>query len=189
MSHAPAKPMSSRSSGALKGTASIPGDKSISHRALILGAMAVGRTHVTGLLEGQDVLDTAKAMQAFGATVARLGQGEWTIDGVPYTQQPVTVALRPGLHRVTFQPEDDPMVVQTQAALVRADDSARAVFGPVTERDPELTLLQQLYLLVPAVEQSAAGLVRQIDFNKTVLNGMLGFLLFALHPAPLGNSD
>lgn len=82
MSHAPAKPMSSRRSGALKGTASIPGDKSISHRALILGAMAVGRTHVTGLLEGQDVLDTAKAMQAFGATVARLGPGEWTIDGV-----------------------------------------------------------------------------------------------------------
>ena len=82
MSHAPAKPMSSRRSGALKGTASIPGDKSISHRALILGAMAVGRTHVTGLLEGQDVLDTAKAMQAFGATVARLGPGEWTIDGL-----------------------------------------------------------------------------------------------------------
>ena len=82
MSHAPAKPMSSRRSGALKGTASIPGDKSISQRALILGAMAVGRTHVTGLLEGQDVLDTAKAMQAFGATVARLGPGEWTIDGV-----------------------------------------------------------------------------------------------------------
>ena len=82
MSHAPAKPMSSRRSGALKGTASIPGDKSISHRALILGAMAVGRTHVTGLLEGQDVLDTAKAMQAFGATVARLGPGEWTVDGV-----------------------------------------------------------------------------------------------------------
>ena len=82
MSHAPAKPMSSRRSGALKGVASIPGDKSISHRALILGALAVGRTHVTGLLEGQDVLDTAKAMQAFGATVERLGPGEWTIDGV-----------------------------------------------------------------------------------------------------------
>ncbi|MBA4490382.1 3-phosphoshikimate 1-carboxyvinyltransferase [Paracoccus sp. S1E-3] len=82
MSHAPAKPMSSRRTGALRGTASIPGDKSISHRALILGALAVGRTHVTGLLEGQDVLDTAKAMQAFGATVERLGPGEWIIDGV-----------------------------------------------------------------------------------------------------------
>ena len=82
MSNAPAQPMSSRRSGALSGTALIPGDKSISHRALILGALAVGRTHVTGLLEGQDVLDTAKAMQAFGATVERLGPGEWVVDGV-----------------------------------------------------------------------------------------------------------
>ena len=82
MSNAPAQPMSSRRSAALSGTALIPGDKSISHRALILGALAVGRTHITGLLEGQDVLDTAKAMQAFGATVERLGPGEWVVDGV-----------------------------------------------------------------------------------------------------------
>ena len=82
MSHAPAKPMSARRSAALKGIAAVPGDKSISHRALILGAMAIGRTHVTGLLEGQDVLDTGKAMQAFGATVERLGPGEWIVDGV-----------------------------------------------------------------------------------------------------------
>ncbi|WBU64242.1 3-phosphoshikimate 1-carboxyvinyltransferase [Paracoccus aerodenitrificans] len=82
MSHGPASPMSSRRSAALKGEAAIPGDKSISHRALILGALAIGRTHITGLLEGQDVLDTAKAMQAFGAQVERLGPGEWTVDGV-----------------------------------------------------------------------------------------------------------
>jgi len=75
-------PMTSRKSGPLSGVADVPGDKSISHRSLILGAMAVGQTHVTGLLEGQDVLDTAKAMRAFGATVTELGGGEWTIDGV-----------------------------------------------------------------------------------------------------------
>ena len=51
----------------LTGKALVPGDKSISHRALILGALSVGETKVTGLLEGQDVLDTAKAMRAFGA--------------------------------------------------------------------------------------------------------------------------
>ena len=66
--HATAQPMTARKSGPLTGTASVPGDKSISHRALIFGAMAVGETRITGLLEGQDVLDTAKAMQAFGAT-------------------------------------------------------------------------------------------------------------------------
>ncbi|MDE3081651.1 MAG: 3-phosphoshikimate 1-carboxyvinyltransferase, partial [Paracoccaceae bacterium] len=69
-------------SGPLSGTAQIPGDKSISHRSLILGAMAVGETRVTGLLEGQDVLDTAKAMRAFGAEVTRHAPGEWSVHGV-----------------------------------------------------------------------------------------------------------
>ncbi|TMV52571.1 3-phosphoshikimate 1-carboxyvinyltransferase, partial [Thioclava sp. BHET1] len=55
-------PMTARKSGPLSGTALVPGDKSISHRALILGALSVGETRVTGLLEGEDVLDTAKAM-------------------------------------------------------------------------------------------------------------------------------
>lgn len=80
--HGPAIPMTSRKSGPLRGTADVPGDKSISHRSLILGALSVGQTHITGLLEGQDVLDTAKAMRAFGATVTELGDGEWTVDGV-----------------------------------------------------------------------------------------------------------
>ncbi|SFS01929.1 3-phosphoshikimate 1-carboxyvinyltransferase [Yoonia litorea] len=75
-------PMTSRPCGPLKGTAHVPGDKSISHRSLILGAMAVGETHITGLLEGEDVLDTAKAMQAFGAIVTNHGGGEWTVSGV-----------------------------------------------------------------------------------------------------------
>ncbi|WP_126974614.1 3-phosphoshikimate 1-carboxyvinyltransferase [Frigidibacter oleivorans] len=75
-------PMTARRSGPLTGVAEVPGDKSISHRALILGALAVGETEVTGLLEGQDVLDTAKAMRAFGATVTRHGDGHWTVAGV-----------------------------------------------------------------------------------------------------------
>ncbi len=75
-------PMTARKSGPLKGVAEVPGDKSISHRALILGALAVGETKVTGLLEGQDVLDTAKAMRAFGAEVTRLGEGKWSVHGV-----------------------------------------------------------------------------------------------------------
>lgn len=75
-------PMTSHKAGALTGTADIPGDKSVSHRALIFGALAVGETKVTGLLEGQDVLDTAKAMRAFGAEVIQNGPGNWTIHGV-----------------------------------------------------------------------------------------------------------
>jgi len=75
-------PMTSRPCGPLKGEAHVPGDKSISHRSLILGAMAVGETRITGLLEGEDVLDTGKAMQAFGATVTNHGGGEWSVHGV-----------------------------------------------------------------------------------------------------------
>lgn len=83
MSHsAEPLPMTARRSGPLTGEARVPGDKSISHRALILGALSVGETHITGLLEGQDVLDTAKAMQAFGARVERLAEGEWRVNGV-----------------------------------------------------------------------------------------------------------
>ncbi|WP_417209127.1 3-phosphoshikimate 1-carboxyvinyltransferase [Antarctobacter sp.] len=74
-------PMTARASGPLKGEAHVPGDKSISHRSLILGAMAVGETKVTGLLEGQDVLDTAKAMQAFGAEIEKIGD-TWHVHGV-----------------------------------------------------------------------------------------------------------
>lgn len=80
--HGAALPMTAFKSGPLTGTASVPGDKSISHRALIFGAMAEGETRVTGLLEGQDVLDTAKAMQAFGATVTRHALGDWSVQGV-----------------------------------------------------------------------------------------------------------
>ncbi|MBI1219704.1 MAG: 3-phosphoshikimate 1-carboxyvinyltransferase [Rhodobacteraceae bacterium] len=75
-------PMTASRSGPLTGSAAVPGDKSISHRALILGAMAVGETKITGLLEGQDVLDTAKAMRAFGAEVTRHGPGAWSVHGV-----------------------------------------------------------------------------------------------------------
>lgn len=81
MTHGPATPMTARVSGPLRGHAHVPGDKSISHRSLILGAMTVGETRVTGLLEGEDVLATAAAMEAFGAEIARDGD-EWVIHGV-----------------------------------------------------------------------------------------------------------
>ncbi|PHP28970.1 3-phosphoshikimate 1-carboxyvinyltransferase [Limimaricola cinnabarinus] len=75
-------PMMSQRGPALCGEAHVPGDKSISHRSLILGAMAVGETKIEGLLEGQDVLDTAKAMRAFGAEVTDHGEGRWSVHGV-----------------------------------------------------------------------------------------------------------
>jgi 3-phosphoshikimate 1-carboxyvinyltransferase len=73
--------MSARPGGPLRGRARAPGDKSISHRALILGALAIGETWIEGLLEGDDVMRTAAAMRAFGAEVEQLGEGRWRVMG------------------------------------------------------------------------------------------------------------
>jgi 3-phosphoshikimate 1-carboxyvinyltransferase len=79
---ASARPLVARApAGPLSGEARVPGDKSISHRALMFGALAVGTTDITGLLEGEDVLRTAAAMRALGAEVADLGGGHWRVAG------------------------------------------------------------------------------------------------------------
>jgi 3-phosphoshikimate 1-carboxyvinyltransferase len=78
----PPTPLEARASGALTGKVRVPGDKSISHRALILGALSVGETRISGLLEGEDVLNTAKSMQALGAKVERTGPFAWSVRGV-----------------------------------------------------------------------------------------------------------
>jgi len=67
-------PLAARAGSPLRGRLRVPGDKSISHRALIFGALALGETRITGLLEGEDVLNTGKAMRALGAAVDRTGR-------------------------------------------------------------------------------------------------------------------
>jgi 3-phosphoshikimate 1-carboxyvinyltransferase len=76
------KPLSANPSGPLRGSVTVPGDKSISHRSLMLGALAVGETRIRGLLEGADVLATAEAMRAFGAKVDRDADGLWRVSGL-----------------------------------------------------------------------------------------------------------
>ena len=75
-------PLLARSSGPLIGNVRVPGDKSISHRALILGSLSVGETRIAGLLEGEDVLNTARSMRALGARVERTGDFAWIVRGV-----------------------------------------------------------------------------------------------------------
>ncbi|MBJ7253783.1 MAG: 3-phosphoshikimate 1-carboxyvinyltransferase [Sphingomonadaceae bacterium] len=82
MHNAVPRPGSFQPSGALRGTLKVPGDKSISHRALMLSALAVGESKITGLLEGEDVLATAAAMRAMGADIDRTNEGNWTVNGV-----------------------------------------------------------------------------------------------------------
>ncbi len=82
MSHPDPRPLrASAPSAPLAGRLGVPGDKSISHRALMFGAVAVGTTEISGLLEGEDVLRTAAAMRALGATVENTGPGAWRVSG------------------------------------------------------------------------------------------------------------
>lgn len=82
MTIVPVRPFSARRPNApLKGRIRVPGDKSISHRALIFGALAVGETRIDSLLEGEDVLRTAAAMRALGAEIQREGPGRWLVSG------------------------------------------------------------------------------------------------------------
>ncbi|MBI3453490.1 MAG: 3-phosphoshikimate 1-carboxyvinyltransferase [Rhodospirillales bacterium] len=77
----PTGPARARAGGPLNGTIAVPGDKSISHRALMIGGIAVGETVIHGLLEGEDVLRTAAAMAALGAEAARGPDGVWRVYG------------------------------------------------------------------------------------------------------------
>ncbi len=76
------RPLSIAARGPLRGTVVVPGDKSISHRALMFASLAVGESRIRGLLEGEDVLATASAMQAMGATIARGADDTWRVNGV-----------------------------------------------------------------------------------------------------------
>jgi 3-phosphoshikimate 1-carboxyvinyltransferase len=82
MPHAFPQPLTLYARDRLSGTLDVPGDKSISHRALMFSALAVGRSRVEGLLEGEDVLATAAALRAMGVTIAREPDGAWIIDGI-----------------------------------------------------------------------------------------------------------
>jgi 3-phosphoshikimate 1-carboxyvinyltransferase len=79
---APTTPLTARRGAPLQGRIRVPGDKSISHRALILAALTVGESTVSGLLEGEDVIHTANAMRALGARLERTAEGIWRIHGV-----------------------------------------------------------------------------------------------------------
>jgi len=75
------RPLTSHRAAPLRGTITVPGDKSISHRALMFAALAIGETQITGLLEGEDVLRTAAAMRALGAHITQDSPGNWRVTG------------------------------------------------------------------------------------------------------------
>ncbi|MDB5680590.1 MAG: 3-phosphoshikimate 1-carboxyvinyltransferase, partial [Sphingomonas bacterium] len=82
MAHSAPQPIEICARGALRGSVTVPGDKSISHRSLMLAGLAVGESRIEGLLEGEDVLATAAAMRAMGVTIERSDDGIWRVWGV-----------------------------------------------------------------------------------------------------------
>ena len=125
----PPRPLSIAAAGPLRGTVTVPGDKSISHRSLMFAGLAVGESRIRGLLEGEDVLATAAAMRAMGATIVREDDGSWTVHGVGVggLLQPQT-ALDMGFVHV----ESGPLVRSSYHAHETADAYAAASCSGVT---------------------------------------------------------
>lgn len=80
--HTTFQPLTSSASGPLHGDITVPGDKSISHRSLLLSSQCLGTSHITGLLEGDDVIATANALKAMGVTIRKDNDGTWVVQGV-----------------------------------------------------------------------------------------------------------
>lgn len=165
-----------RSNKPLTGTASVPGDKSISHRALMLSALAVGRSEVTGLLEGEDVMATAAAMRAMGATINRLGAGHYEVFGVgvggllepddviDMGNSGTSTRLLMGLvasHDIT--------VTMTGDASLRSRPMGR-VIDPLTEMGAEITARDSRFLPV-TIKGTAEAL--PIDYTPPVASAQV----------------
>lgn len=132
----------------LDGCARPPGDKSISHRALILGALAAGPTDIEGLLEGADVLNTASAMRQVGAEVARLGPGRWRVTGAP--------SWRADAGRIDFG-NSGTGVRLTMGALAGRASRAVLVGDESLSRRPMLRVLEPIAAMGARYEAAPGG--------------------------------
>ncbi len=181
-----AAPLIARASGALAGAIRPPGDKSISHRAVMLGALAVGETTVDGLLEGEDILATVAAMHAFGATVNRTGAGAWKVNGlgvggllepegvIDYGNAGTGVRLALGIagshaFATTFTGDAslvkrpmgrvlDPLRRMGVQAIARSGDRL-----PVTVRGPDTLLPVEYRVPVPSAQVKSAVLLAALN--------------------------
>ncbi len=136
----------------LVGRIKVPGDKSISHRALMLSSLAVGESRITGLLEGEDVLATAAAMRAMGATLNRLGPGHWQVFGVGVggLSSPDTI-IDVGNSGTSVRLLMGLMASHNMTAMLTGDDSLRGrpmsrVINPLAEMGAEITARDDRFL-------------------------------------------
>jgi 3-phosphoshikimate 1-carboxyvinyltransferase len=189
MDSAPTQTLRARRGGPLAGAAAVPGDKSISQRALILGALAQGETRVGGLLESEDVKNTGRALEGFGAHLSREGTGDWRVrgTGVGKWRQPAAPLdfgnSGTGSRLVMGAMATTPITaVFTGDASLRARPMARVVdplkaFGATYEGRGEKALM-------PLTLHGATA-ARAIDYHVTVASAQVksALLLAALNAA------
>lgn len=136
--------------GPLRGTIRVPGDKSISHRALMFAGLAVGRSRITGLLEGEDVLATAAAMRSLGAAITRADDGTWVVDGVG-----VGSLLEPG---AALDMGNSGTSTRLLMGLVASHDLTATFVGDASlSRRPMQRVIDPLQLMGASFHASAGG--------------------------------
>ena len=165
-------PLTSRASAPLKGRIRVPGDKSISHRALILGALSLGETVVEDLLEGEDVLNTAAVLRALGARIERDRAGHWRIRGVGVGgfAEPTNVldhgnsgtGVRLMMGAVATSP-----ITATFTARRPERVKSLTLIDPAGARAIALTPLVKV-LQLPLIAESVLGLVGGEPFVRTI---------------------
>lgn len=136
--------------GPLAGSVAVPGDKSISHRALMLAGLAVGQSRISGILEGEDVLATAAAMRAMGATITRRDDGSWLVDGVG-----VGALLEPAAH---LDMGNSGTSTRLLAGLIASHPIAATLVGDASlSRRPMERVTEPLALSGAAFDTAAGG--------------------------------
>jgi len=176
--------LTARRSPALNGVVRAPGDKSISHRALILGAMATGVTEIEGLLEGDDILTTARAVEAFGATVERPGEGRWRVTGRGGFQQPAGAIdcgnAGTGVRLLMGAAAGYPVTVTFDGDASLRKRPMKRVTGPLADMGARFEWLGEEDRLPVAVH---GGGLSAIDYVQTVASAQIksAILLAALN--------
>ena len=166
--------LTARRSPALNGVVRAPGDKSISHRALILGAMATGVTDIEGLLEGEDILATARAVEAFGATVEQLGEGHWRVTGHGGFRRPAGVIdcgnAGTGVRLLMGAAAGYPITATFDGDASLRSRPMKRVTGPLAEMGARFEWLGEEDRLPVAV---AGGGLSAIDYPQTVASAQI----------------
>ncbi|CAN5395622.1 3-phosphoshikimate 1-carboxyvinyltransferase [soil metagenome] len=171
--------LTAKAGASLAGTVRAPGDKSISHRSLILGAMATGVTEIDGLLEGDDILATARAVEAFGAKVERLGEGRWRVKGQGGFRTPLDVIdcgnAGTGVRLLMGAAAGYPITTTFDGDASLRKRPMKRVTGPLASMGARFAWIAGEDRLPVTVSSGvgSSGALKAIDFTQTVASAQV----------------